>query len=572
MPAFCADDPKADVIKLLKRHCRSRPFRKPEGVVGNGSTLESEDTKVRYSASEEDIGGVRDFVRKVNLTSNDYQVSWVCDGDLQDCMLCSEPFTLFRRKHHCRGCGYIICYNCFAETKIRIKALSYHEKKSIACFKCVDRLRQADLRKNSVDVTKPTLAVASTPCATTAPSVPSLAPAPSSAPSAVLGPVPVPAAAVVPVSAKAPVAVQQVPPSTVKKPVTAAILNDASSLGTPETRQAILQGAMLNIVWEADDGLSTPGSTAHISPVPIGGVVAPSVKPSTTTSNCFWDDSTADTPEPSTPAIPPQTAASDRYFYTPSSVTGTPGPAFTPLLSAAQLTSHNQTEKPLSSKAIVEAATTGVWQPPPESPLSQPNTSAKKRASLYQQQQMQLQAARGGAHNQNLAIPMPPVNSSYAAMYRGDGEGVTLLQPMAGFSLKIQRIDDSTTGSMSIVASVQAPVRMFINVCHHSSLPELSTAGKPYCLIGPQHQAIDEGGTLWSGFDVSVASSHVAASFADDAGETLRKLCDAVLAAVSAKAGITIAKEFKLARAGYTGKAPLQIRAPLERNLNAELI
>ena len=151
---LCKEDPKADVIKLLKRHCRSRPFRKPEGIVGNGSTLESEDTKVRYSASEEDIGGVRDFVRKVNLTSNDYQVSWVCDGDLQDCMICSEPFTLFRRKHHCRGCGYIICYSCFAETKIRIKALSYHEKKSIACFKCVDRLRQADLRKNSVDVTR----------------------------------------------------------------------------------------------------------------------------------------------------------------------------------------------------------------------------------------------------------------------------------------------------------------------------------------------------------------------------------------------------------------------------------
>jgi len=563
MALFCKDDSKADVIKLLKTHCKSRPFRQTEGVVGSHSTTESEDTKIRFTASEEEIRGVRDFVRKVNLTSNEYQVSWVCDGDLQNCMLCSEGFTMFRRKHHCRGCGYIICWNCFADSKIKIKALKKHESSSIACYKCFDQL------------TNPK--AASRPPSVSAPS--------SSAKSAAV-PVAVPVSATV--TKQEPAAASSLgrsfppaaapPPSTVKKPITAVIMTDASGLGTPETRQAILQGAIQSIVWEADDGLSTPGSTAHISPTPIGHTTAISVKQTPTA--CFWDDSSADTPEPCTPAVSMPSAASERYFYTPTpSVSGTPGPAFTPLLNSAQLTTHNLT---LSSKAIVMAAQTGVWQPPPESPVSasapvfasdagppQPSTIRKReRASIHQQTTQGQGTGRSGAQNvQNVALPLPPANSSTYYTKPGDDQSGTLFYPIAGFSLKVTRSEDpnsTTGGSMNIVAPITLPVRMFVNVCHHSSLPAHTEDGAVYTLVGPQHQAIDESGTLFAGFDVTVASALITSAFQDEAGDALRVLCVAVLSAISAKQGVHFNRDFKLARtgAGYIGKAPLSMRVP----------
>lgn len=37
---------------------------------------------------------------------------WVPDNTRDTCALCLEPFTLFRRKHHCRLCGRIVCGTC----------------------------------------------------------------------------------------------------------------------------------------------------------------------------------------------------------------------------------------------------------------------------------------------------------------------------------------------------------------------------------------------------------------------------------------------------------------------------
>ena len=560
MPLFCKDDSKADVIKLLKTHCKSRPFRQTDGVVGSHSTTESEDTKIRFTASEEEIRGVRDFVRKVNLTSNEYQVSWVCDGDLQNCMLCSEAFTMFKRKHHCRGCGYIICWNCFADAKIKIKALKKHESSSIACYKCFDQLT------NPKAVSRP----------------PSVS-APSSSAKSAAVPVAVPVSATV--TKQEPTAASSLgrsfattgppPPSTVKKqPITAVIMTDVAGLGTPETRQAILQGAIQSIVWEADDGLSTPGSTAHISPTPtIGHTAAISVKQTPTA--CFWDDSSTDTPEPCTPAVSMPSAASERYFYTPTpSVSGTPGPAFTPLLNSAQLTTHNQT---LSSKAIVMAAQTGVWQPPPESPIAQVSSAPvfasdaghvpPQPSSIRKRERASLPGTgRNGAQNaQNVVLPMPPANLNHYTKPSDDQSG-TLIYPVAGFCLKVTtRSEDLTTGgSMNIVAPITLPVRMFVNVCHHSSLPAHAEDGTVYSLVGPQHQAIDESGTLFSGFDVTVTSALITSAFQDEAGDALRVLCVAVLSAISAKQGVHFNRDFKLARtgAGYIGKAPLSMRVP----------
>ena len=37
---------------------------------------------------------------------------WISDSQVKRCYLCSNTFTFFNRKHHCRVCGRVFCGNC----------------------------------------------------------------------------------------------------------------------------------------------------------------------------------------------------------------------------------------------------------------------------------------------------------------------------------------------------------------------------------------------------------------------------------------------------------------------------
>ncbi|OQR83516.1 hypothetical protein ACHHYP_14609 [Achlya hypogyna] len=47
----------------------------------------------------------------------DYTVSWVRDEEVDRCMLCAVGFSLFLRRHHCRGCGDVVCASCAASRR-----------------------------------------------------------------------------------------------------------------------------------------------------------------------------------------------------------------------------------------------------------------------------------------------------------------------------------------------------------------------------------------------------------------------------------------------------------------------
>lgn len=53
---------------------------------------------------------VRDISDK--MTSTDH---WMDDSSCLHCYDCHEPFTTFRRRHHCRICGLIFCGKCSAQ-------------------------------------------------------------------------------------------------------------------------------------------------------------------------------------------------------------------------------------------------------------------------------------------------------------------------------------------------------------------------------------------------------------------------------------------------------------------------
>jgi len=49
---------------------------------------------------------------KENEEEQKNAILWVPDNFVELCQSCKQPFTLFRRKHHCRLCGNIFCWKC----------------------------------------------------------------------------------------------------------------------------------------------------------------------------------------------------------------------------------------------------------------------------------------------------------------------------------------------------------------------------------------------------------------------------------------------------------------------------
>jgi len=41
---------------------------------------------------------------------------WIPDQKVSDCMKCQIPFSITKRKHHCRACGLIFCGDCSAKS------------------------------------------------------------------------------------------------------------------------------------------------------------------------------------------------------------------------------------------------------------------------------------------------------------------------------------------------------------------------------------------------------------------------------------------------------------------------
>jgi hypothetical protein len=63
---------------------------------------------------------------------------WVPDKDAPVCMLCAAPFSVTRRRHHCRECGRVFCAKCCSKTIVLPQ--SAKREKVLVCNGCYDRL------------------------------------------------------------------------------------------------------------------------------------------------------------------------------------------------------------------------------------------------------------------------------------------------------------------------------------------------------------------------------------------------------------------------------------------------
>eukprot|EP00117_Sycon_ciliatum_P009990 scpid15836/ scgid12063/ FYVE and coiled-coil domain-containing protein 1 len=63
-------------------------------------------------------------------------VTWVADDQADACMQCAVEFSLFTRRHHCRHCGRVFCYDCCCKTF----QLPSSDQPSRVCNECHDML------------------------------------------------------------------------------------------------------------------------------------------------------------------------------------------------------------------------------------------------------------------------------------------------------------------------------------------------------------------------------------------------------------------------------------------------
>ena len=89
---------------------------------------------------------------QVSSTSDDvvrvgiYKPFWIPDSEAIFCMQCAVKFSMIRRKHHCRGCGKVLCAEC-SGFKAKLAYMDYQQAR--VCAICY-RLLTTDSRLGAV--------------------------------------------------------------------------------------------------------------------------------------------------------------------------------------------------------------------------------------------------------------------------------------------------------------------------------------------------------------------------------------------------------------------------------------
>lgn len=75
--------------------------------------------------------------------------AWVRDEAVSMCMLCDVMFTKFRRRHHCRACGRVVCGNCSSFKAALEYKNGKHEKVCEVCHKILVKGSSEETKKES---------------------------------------------------------------------------------------------------------------------------------------------------------------------------------------------------------------------------------------------------------------------------------------------------------------------------------------------------------------------------------------------------------------------------------------
>ncbi|CAG8434947.1 7701_t:CDS:10 [Ambispora gerdemannii] len=92
----------------------------------------------------------KDTFKRKRIVDNYHAPVWVPDTSTDRCMNCSDEFTIFRRKHHCRACGKIICHACSTRNFVIPGSNEQDDQIVRACDPCLftmfpDAIRDEDI-------------------------------------------------------------------------------------------------------------------------------------------------------------------------------------------------------------------------------------------------------------------------------------------------------------------------------------------------------------------------------------------------------------------------------------------
>ena len=95
----------------------------------------------------DDLAAMDDHVAAMDSADKDrgpctwnttYGVWWQKDSSAPDCNVCSVPFSLLRRRHHCRFCGDVVCASCAAAVALHPRSGTQEN----ICSRCSDELNK----------------------------------------------------------------------------------------------------------------------------------------------------------------------------------------------------------------------------------------------------------------------------------------------------------------------------------------------------------------------------------------------------------------------------------------------
>lgn len=89
-------------------------------------------------------GSIRETNDDIRLSGerSTYPVEFEPDSSVDRCRCCRVRFGLFRRKHHCRKCGLVVCASC---SKTRFKLSGRDRKPVRICVNCTVEFKQPNI-------------------------------------------------------------------------------------------------------------------------------------------------------------------------------------------------------------------------------------------------------------------------------------------------------------------------------------------------------------------------------------------------------------------------------------------
>ncbi|CAL9693652.1 unnamed protein product [Knipowitschia caucasica] len=82
------------------------------------------------------------LVKQGHCPSEEFAVSWMPDKASQICLICKAKFKTFKRRHHCRKCGILVCHQC-SKDKTLLGHISTTEKQKV-CRNCYKKTVEVD--------------------------------------------------------------------------------------------------------------------------------------------------------------------------------------------------------------------------------------------------------------------------------------------------------------------------------------------------------------------------------------------------------------------------------------------